>query len=407
MIKAGSLYYAIMICVLVGICCAAFMLTSHYSRMHSMILQSHTELLTTNHSAGNYFLGRVDRLNNSSESLDLFDNGIESNGNITNWGFYKVLKVSSVFKNDTVVSHSLLGEKSKPQSALYLVDNDKPLQMVGKAKIKGDAYLPKKGIKKGYITTQSFSSYTFLEGNKLRSDNKLPTLKGIFAKPDTLYTKKLHLEEIENDDVIYQSFNEKTLEVKVNTFSMSSKTILGNVVISSKDSLFITRNNTLEDVLIMAPIVIFEKGFTGTVQVFGSQKVELQEDVVLKYPSGIFMDGDHLERREVIMNEDCKLLGSVVVSKSNNGSKGVSLITIQKQAEVIGNVYCDGSTQLKGSVIGSLYTDNFYLKTKASSYENYIENGLVDLKSLSEEFLGNSFSDNKKNSPRYAVIKTL
>ncbi|WP_298487861.1 hypothetical protein [uncultured Maribacter sp.] len=405
MIKAGSLYYAIIICVLVGVCCAAFMLTSHYSKMHGIILQTQSELLNTNTSGIQYFLNKVNRLGTTPEKVDFFENGIITEGSITNWGFYKVLKVRSVFKRDTIVRHALLGKKYSNPPALYLVDNDKPVQMVGKAKIKGDAYLPKKGIKKGYITSQSFSSFTFLEGNKLRSGNKLPIITGAFSLPDTVGVTKRTLEEIKKGEIINQSFTDRSLQITVSTPTITNKIILGNVVISAKDSLFITRSNKLEDVVIMAPIVVFEKGFTGTVQVFSNEKVELEEDVVLKYPSGIYMDGTHLNNREVLFNEDSKFLGSVVVAKSS--SKAPSLISVAKNAQIIGSLYCDGNTDLKGSIIGSVYTDKFYLKTEASTYENYIEDGQIDQKSLSKDFLGCSFSKEKELIEKYGVVKML
>lgn len=407
MIKAGSLYYAIMICVLVGICCASIMLISHYSRMHALILQTHMEILNTNNSAMNYFLGKVDRLEISDEKVDLFENGIVSEGNVAHWGFYKILEVRSVFKNDTITGYGLLGKKNDLESALYLVDNDKPLQMVGKAKIKGDVYLPKKGIKKGYITSQSFSSSTFLEGNKLRSGNKLPNINNVFLGQDTVGLERKQVSELKNGQVLYNSFGSETLHVLVDTPFLANQTIFGNVIISSMDSLFIRENNRLEDVLIVAPIVIFEKGFTGSLQVAGTEKVELQEDVILKYPSGVYMAGENAGKRSVILNEDSKLLGSIVVSDTKSSKQGTSLVVINKDSELIGQLYCNGSTQLSGSVIGSLSTDNFFLKTKASTYENYIKDGIIDLKSLTKDFIGISLQNHKDANDVYGIIKML
>jgi hypothetical protein len=125
MLKAGSLYYAIMICVLVGICCSALLVLSHYSNLFGLKLETQTELLYTNKSAINYYLTTIEQLDAKEKNIDLFENGIVSNGNVKPWGFYNVLTVTSIFRKDTVQQQVLVGKTRIEKPALYLTDNDR------------------------------------------------------------------------------------------------------------------------------------------------------------------------------------------------------------------------------------------------------------------------------------------
>ena len=61
--------------------------------------------------------------------------------------------------------------------------------------------------------------------------------------------------------------------------------------------------------------------------------------------------------------------------------------------------------QLKGNVIGTVFTDRFFLETEASSYENVILNGFINLDSLPDNFIGLPLFNNPNNISEYAVIK--
>ena len=143
----------------------------------------------------------------------------------------------------------------------------------------------------------------------------------------------------------------------------------------------------------------------GSVQVTASQKIILQEGAVLEYPSSLYLNFEEPEESLIYLESGSKVLGKVALVGTVGGKPGVNRITIGKDAEVIGEVYCEGSTELKGQVIGSLFTHDFYLKTEASSYENYIEDGRVDQKALDPGFLGTMIDDNIIGS--YAIIKKL
>ena len=59
---------------------------------------------------------------------------------------------------------------------------------------------------------------------------------------------------------------------------------------------------------------------------------------------------------------------------------------IDKGAVVSGFVYCNGETELKGTINGAIYTQSFYLKTASSAYQNHLLNAEI-LNQLPEEFI--------------------
>lgn len=406
MLKAGALIYAIILSVVVGVLCFLLTLNSSLFQLQHHIIQTDEDLITTNISAQNYFLGKIDALKEQKEEIELFDKGIVSHGKLFNWGCYQVLQTQSSIKKDTISSSVLIGNKSsKKGKALYLMDTNKPLHMVGKAKITGDVFLPEGGIKIGYIGKQAFKDYKFLEGKKHTSNTVLPKLKSVFSNLEE--TNILNIEELKRDSILYNNFLKPQKKILITGQNqLYERKINGKILIESKDSLFIRNNNQLEDIIIKSPKVVFESGFRGAVQVIATEKIHLQKNVILEYPSSIVVQGSNDQEKEIIINSGSKVIGAVILD-SNSTSKTNQIITISKNAIVIGEVYSNDNIQLQGKVIGTVYASNFYLKTEAASYNNYILDGTIDRKELHEDFIGISVISNLEKENNHAVIKSL
>lgn len=405
MLKAGSLYYAIIICVLVGICCMALLLLSHYSDVHHSLLASHTRLVNNNESSVSYFSRNLDMLEGSNKKISVFNDDITTSADVKKWGFYRILNISSVLKNDTIRTSTFLAPVNKETIALYLPDKQEPFYIVGNPKIYGDVFIPKKGIKKGYITNTTFKGGEFLQGKVHNSRKKLPSLKFSFKQGNKDFIRVLS-DEVEENKLFFNSFDKKTISIKVNRSLLHDKILSGNIVLEHKDSLYIRNSNKLNNVIIKAPIVVFEKKFKGVVQVDATEKIIIEEGAELQFPSSVHMKNDSVVKMELTLQSKSKFCGSIVVT-GNSFLGSNRLITIDNESEVYGNVYCLGATQLKGKLYGTLYTDHFYLKTDASVYENYIKNGVIDRRKLPDIFLGVSFNGNTENSISYGVVKTL
>ncbi len=411
MIKASSIAYAIVISLLVGIFCYSLLVMSGYAKMHQTVLFSDTELITTNESAENYFLGRIEAMNTEQHqhTVDLFENGITSSGVVKRWGFYEVLTTSSTFKKDTVKRSTLIGVvQQKNNLALYLSDASKALFVVGKSSITGNVFLPKRGIKQAYISSSSYRTSNFLKGTKSIAKVTLPQIVSFEEGFESANSRILNSEEIKDILVFHNPFTNPTVTIVHDAIKLEKKNFSGNIILTSKDSIYIRKDNVLRDIIIDAPKVVFENGFNGAVQVVAEQSVTIEENVTLAYPSGIFMSKAKDDKLEMTIGKGSKVLGGIVVDKGVTKNYLKQLVTIDTGAEVIGDVYCNGNLQLKGAVTGTVYASNFYLKTEASVYDNYILDGTIDSKALPQNFLRIPLFKSKNNKERtYEIIKPI
>ena len=109
MIRAASLFYAIIICVLVGIFCYSLLLISNYMSLHEGMMNREKFLLRTNEAARIYYRHQIQegKLGMTKDN-DVLENGISSRAELNTWGVYNMLKVMTFSGKDTVYKIDLL-----------------------------------------------------------------------------------------------------------------------------------------------------------------------------------------------------------------------------------------------------------------------------------------------------------
>ena len=405
-IKASSLINAIFICLIISIFCGCLVLISHYQNVLNNQLYDHEDLIYRNGSAFNYSINNIESISyNKIETIDVFEDGISSDIQKKNWGFYDVLVCKTNFKNDTITKVALIGQKENTNSniALYVTDYDKPLKLSGKTKILGQIKIPNGRTEQAYINGQKGNAIQ-IKGTQLKSGNKLPKIeKSIFI--DIAKTKPILLNTFNKHPIIINTFNEITKIIDLTGIKELNNIVCkGNIVLTSKNELKIANTAKLNDVIIMAPSVYIMRGFKGNIQIIAKDSVYVDEHVSLRYPSSIYIKNDS-DKASIIINNNTIIAGGIVIDGDTFSGALNRSLTIHEKATVIGNVYCYGKTQLEGQVIGSIYTDKFFLKTKSSNYENVILNGLINRDSLSEHFIELPLFKNNLNEREYAVVK--
>jgi len=405
MLKASSLLYAIFVCLIVSLLCGSLLIIFNYQ--YRLKQQYFLEEELVNASTSNFLqvIHKNDELGVEGE-VQFKDERFKTSYTISKWGFYNLVKTKTFLKKDTLYKVALIGSTSKKEKiALYLSDLDKPLNIGGTTKIKGDVKISKYGVKPAYINNQNFTGTKLIHGAIGVSGKRLPVLQQFEDVTGNQKIIEVLLEELAGKS-LYNSFYKPTIVVYVDgEYIIENISLSGNIILQSKDSIYIKNTTALKDILIKAPSVVFDENFKGVVQVFAKKNVSLKKGVQLQYPSSIYIAHDSEEKIEVVLEEKSKLAGGIVLTGDSYQSSLNRMVTINKGASVMGDVYCYGKTQLKGKVIGSVYTDRFYLKTASSIYENYIVGGEINRLGLPNNFIGLPLFSNENNS--YELIKEL
>ncbi len=403
-LKSSSLSNTIFICVIISVLCGCLVLISHYQNLLIDRLEFNEALVNTNNASFNYFLANYNKLNNETNDLDIFNNGITTIGSKKKWGFYDILVSKTVFKNDTIIKSALLGKSSNPMNrlALYVTDYDKSLKLSGKSVIKGDVKVPKGNIERGQINNKTKTSIN-INGERMKSEDAIPKIENALDF-DLFSSEMLTLEYFDNNP-IFNDFGKQSLIIDVSgNASIENLDLKGNIILFSRNPLKIGSSNTIEDILVVAPTLVIASGFVGNMQIISKENVEVDTNVLLKYPSCIYVEND-IDSVTVTVKENAKIAGGIVVNGNTyNGALKRRLI-IEPKAQITGDVYCYGKTQLEGEITGTIYTDRFVLKTKSSEYENVIQNCNINRDSLPENFVRLSLFNNQDAT--YEVVKTF
>lgn len=406
MVKAHSLLYAIYVCLLVAVLCGGLLLLANLYNQLNLYYVTHESLYITNQSTVNYALGNS--LLADEDILTEKETGIQSQFLVKNHGLLPLLLTESFVKNDTVSSVHFIGRKvANTNTALYMANFTQPLSLSGEVTIKGAVFMPTERIKEPFINNKP--NKISIQGTKAISEIQLPELSdkcnAIFENRNNT---KASLKEFEkkNDSIYLNSFFNETIEFQISSTTLENKIIKGNFIISSNDSIYIRKNNVLEDVIIIAPKVAIEKGFQGTIQVFAKESITIEKEVTLNYPSVVALYNNKEDKKAfILIDEEVKIAGLVLLFGNDIVHLDKNTLEIKEKGKIMGNVYCSGILSLKSDVYGSVYTSKLNHKTASSSYSNTLADVTIDVTKKPKVFIDMPIFNNQNN--RYAIIKKV
>ena len=406
MVKAHSLLYAVYVCLLVALLCGGLLLLSNLYNQLNIYYVSHESLYISNQSTVNYALGNGLVLD--EEVLTEKETGIQSQFSVKNHGLLPLLLTQSFVKNDTVSSVHFIGQKvANANTAFYMANFTQPLSVSGEVTIKGDVFLPTERIKETYINNKP--NKIAISGKKTISEIQLPALsdkcKLVYEIRNSYKTTFNDIEK-KNDSIYVNSFFNETIEFQISGSTLENKIIKGNFIISSNDSIYIRKNNILEDVVIIAPKVAIEEGFQGTIQVFAKESITIEKEVTLNYPSVVALYNNKEDKEAFIaIDEEVKIAGLVMLFGNDLVHVDKNKLEIKEKGTIVGNIYCTGILTLQSEVFGSVYTSKIEHRTPSSSYSNTIADVTIDVTKKPKVFIDMPIFENKNN--RYACIKKV
>ncbi len=411
-LNAGALQLTLFIIVVIALLLAAFVLIINMH--HRFDIQTQFVKNTIENSNK----GIKHALSTNFETTILKD---DDNTNVisvlskTHWGLFEKVHSTSTIKTNTFDRIALIGSKQSKfkRTTLYVEDNNKPLVLVGNTEIKGVAYLPKRGVKAGTIAGESYYGSQLIYG-AIKESSELPKLHTTSLN----YLKQLRRidQDVPQDAFLIidrvrshkNSFLEPTKFIVSNTtINLSEIRLIGNIIVKSKTRIIVNNTAELKDVILLAPEIIIKNNVKGVFQAIASKTIAVENNVMLNYPSALVIFKE--EQLENTINKEYKISiasnsivkGSVVSIIPKKPSNFKPQISINKDATVIGEVYCNQNIELLGEVKGTVFTANFIANQSGSIYQNHLYNAKINVNDLSSHYSGLLFQDSKKEVAKW------
>ncbi|NAY93523.1 hypothetical protein GTQ34_16570, partial [Muricauda sp. JGD-17] len=259
---------------------------------------------------------------NDSTLLDSDDSdGIKVTLVRSYWGVFEKFVAISKFRKNRFIKTALIGGKlDQDFAALYLQDNNRPLVIAGKSKITGKAFLPTQGIRPGGIGGEFYRFKTPIFGGMQQSSSKLPTINHeLRTNLKTLL--KQSLTGMEKSHMAYRdelklanSFASPIKFIYGDLLRISGANLAGNIVLKANGTIIIEANSIIKDVLFVAPKIIIENGFKGTLQAIASESINVEKNVVLEYPSALVVESKETPNRKVSNSFGIHVQGNAIIN---------------------------------------------------------------------------------------------
>ncbi|MEM9821102.1 MAG: polymer-forming cytoskeletal protein [Bacteroidota bacterium] len=393
MLEAKALVYAIVVALLIAIMSSLLVSLSYMQRLQQ-IDQFDQERQMRNVQSGIALLMDGENDYASPALIDLFGKGEDwlLLGK-KDWGLFSAAYVRAVLQNqygnDTLSKMMLLGQTNQhfPEEALYLVDLNKPLGLAGNTQIKGKAFLPKAGVKRASVGGQGYLGSQLIYGVQQKSRSQLPVLKK--EKINFLLQQLQGLEtHTMLPEVLDHPFWEEPLLFQSGNLYLDQHRLKGNLIVYSTDTLYVGASAQLEDLLLCAPTIIIQSGFSGSLQAFAFDHLHVEANCQLTYPSvaGTLRQSEAQITRLTI-GEQSRVEGMVFSYEAKYFRQGAK-IQIQQGAKITGQVYASGVLELAGTVYGNVSCKQFFLRAGGGTYDNHLLNAVIDRSRLPKHFVG-------------------
>jgi hypothetical protein len=289
------------------------------------------------------------------------------------WGFYEVVSVSS--HNGSFSSTRLLGKKQEcdHKAALWLCDRNRALSLSGRTEISGKIFIPLNGINYTEIDGEYYQGDEIPYAQLGVADAELPPIDSsnliFLANLKESRAMAIDLPAITDTYHGFQmptSFYELT-ENKDNIF------LRGNVILFAEE-LKISVSSKINEVIIFARKVTIEEGFTGSMQIFCSDTVLINEHVTLQYPSGIFVDAE-IDRPYVSLSDHSEINGYVIIKGKIRDEELLFPAYRQSEKSLLrGLLYVDGTTNIRGELSGAVYLKDCFFTSNQNVYAGALYN---------------------------------
>lgn len=410
-LKANALQFVVYIVVVVAILLSMLLLYIHLN--NKFIAQSNAQIEAIELSNQGIYETLTKDLIYGDTLTQEFDYQKSVKLYKQHWGVFDLTKSFAKVRDKAFEKIALIGGKTPftDNLALYLQDNNQALVLVGDTKISGRAYLGVYGAKPGQISGIGYTNNQLIYGNTGQS-RLLPNLQ----RDKENHLSSIDREFLNNEEAIdyidittVNRLNRSFFEPLAYYFSNQSislfgKSFSGQMVIQSKQKIYVDASSKLKNVILIAPSISIGENFKGSLQAFATDQIEVASGATLEYPSVLLLNPkssfDNSDIPNITIEANTEINGTVAYLKGNNAQlekNTLSHITILENARVNGQIFCEYNLNLNGQVNGHVITNQFLTPYRGSYYINHIFDVDLTAEPVSPDFSGLLFQSNTKN----------
>ncbi|WP_418639276.1 hypothetical protein [Winogradskyella sp.] len=401
-LKAGSLQLVTFIVVVVALLLSAFIILIHIHKQFRIKSNHIIETVGLVDKGIGYVLLSEDNRKDTISIL-LFDEDYKSvKAHKSFWGTFEKVYAKAKIKNTILEKTALVGARRdrRDLSVLYLKDNNKPLVLVGNTRIEGNAYLPKRRVKTGNISGTSYFGEKYIYGNMAvcksfpKIDQEVLDHIKVIDKGHETNFEKVEYIDLKRSKRHANSFENPLQLIYSNSdILLSDISITGHIRVQSETKIIVDASAKLTDVILIAPVIGIQKQVKGAFQAFATKSIDVGERVVLDYPSALVLKKDYVKevsnKSNMIFVADHSIINGNILALGKTLPKNYDAqIKINPNAIIKGVVYCAQNLELRGTVYGAVYTNNFIIKEKGSIYQNHLFNAIISDRELQQGFMG-------------------
>lgn len=416
-VSGNTLVVTIIVALVIALLCSSLVLLAYYNR-HTQITANIEHRLRTNlQSATAIVLADTGwHSNTRSDTIDLYD---EQKDSVIirerPWGLFEAVSVTAFSNRFSQQSRYFSGAALTEymDGCLYLADHRRSLYVSGSTTLTGNAYLSKADISPSYIDQRGYNNDRLIYGNIKNSKEKLPALNADIVS--YLYEQRVNVQPSDDEqrelifspgDTLKQSFSGAGLFFySKDPVMLNNLAITGQVKIQSDTLIEISATATLDDVILIAPIIRFANGFTGSVQAIATDSLVLGENCRLTYPSAlVLLKKSGITTQNAVKVGAHTVMDGIILTVCDSTDVYKTYVELHKESLIRGVVYVSGFLSMQGKVHGTILTDYFIHRTGSAVYENHLVDVELNRKKMSEHFVTSPVFT---GSPGKEIIKWL
>jgi hypothetical protein len=397
--SANTLFITVVIAVVIGILCSLMIMLGYQDRHFDQLINTQNRLERDLQSGINLVLADTSLiLAREEDKLDLFSEG---NDTVTirkeNWGLFSLASVEVTGAGKKRSCSFFFGQA--PDTAwdgcIYLAEHKTPLSLVGDTRLSGDAWLPGGGLRPGFIGQRGFSFSEMIKGDIRNSADSLPLvdrrLAALFAQlreqkgsPGMNGNGQMAI-----PDSLNRSFADSLyLIYRKGPIWLSSCDLKGHIMVMSDSMIGVSGDAHLENVILAAPVVELDSGFSGNLQAMASDSIIVKRDCHLAYPSSLVLwKTGGSGQPKIRIAEDCTIEGVILTDAPGKNDMFKTYVESGRNTLITGLIYAAGYLFLKGAVHGTVLTDYFLYRSSSTVFENYLTDAEIDRNARSRYFI--------------------